>query len=267
MNVSRDAQPASQARVSRPRLRGCDHNVRAASRRAAFSLIELLVVMGVIVLLLGGVGFALAGRGGEGVALANAQSLVSGLIGATRAQAALHQTDARLVIYAQMPPGATVDATKYLRTLQVVRQETLANGRNVWVAAGDPVTLPAPICVVPPAPVPTTHLRSGVTWNNNVATGPVSTLMAEAGFSYRGQSTATAQQFFGAQNQSGRVLFLQFSPDGSITIPTTSPIKIALSTAILASNALPQFNNASGVRGLFIRRTGAISLVDDATGF
>ena len=61
--------------------------------------------MGVMVLLLGGVAIALSGRGGEGAALVNAQSLISGLVGTTRAQAALHQTNARLVVYAQMPPA------------------------------------------------------------------------------------------------------------------------------------------------------------------
>jgi type II secretory pathway pseudopilin PulG len=234
---------------------------------AAFTLVELLVVIGVIVILVGGLAIALAGRGGEGAALTNAQSLVAGMVGATRAQAALHQTNARLIIYAQMPSGATGDSSKYLRSLQVVRQETLANGNTVWVAAGDPVTLPAPICVVPPAPVPTNHLNTGVAWNNNVATGPVSTLATEAGFSYRGQTTATANQFFGAQNQSGRIHYIQFGPDGTVMLPATNPAKIAVTTAVLAPNALPRFTNANTVRGLFVRKTGATSMVNTATGF
>jgi hypothetical protein len=227
-------------------------------------------VIGLIVLLSGGAALALSGRGGEGAALANAQSLVSGLIGATRAQAALHQTTARLVIYAQMPPGANADAAKYLRSLQVVRQETLPTGASVWVAVGDPVTLPTPICVVPPAPVPANHLRlpTGQTWNNNAATGPVSTLLVATGFNYRGQVAATANQFFGVNGQSGRILYLEFAPDGTVSSnPTGNPTKIALSTAIVGGNALPLFNNPSGVRGMFIRKTGAVSLVSTATGF
>jgi prepilin-type N-terminal cleavage/methylation domain-containing protein len=232
----------------------------------AFTLIELLVVMGIIVTLVAAIGFALAGRGGEGAALANAQSLVGGLIGSARAQAALNQTNARLIVYAQMPPSG--DAAKYLRTLQVVRLETLANGRTVWVAAGDPVTLPAPICVVPTAPVPTNHLGlpSGQTWNNNVQTGPVSTFTTLTGFNYRGQSNS-GNQFFGLNGQSGRIFYLEFAPDGTIASPNTTPIKIALATATLSGSSFPLFNNAFRVRGLFIRRTGAISFVDDATGF
>ncbi len=232
----------------------------------AFTLIELLVVVGLIVIFTGGIALALSGRGGEGAALTNAQSLVSSLVGATRAQAALHQTSARLIIYAQMPGGGAAggDAEKYLRALQIVRQETLANGRTIWVAVGDPVKLPTPVCVVPPAPVPANHLRAGVTWNNNVATGPVSTLTTATGFSYLGQTTAVTFQFFGLQGQSGRILYLEFGPDGSL--PTNST-KIAVTTAIVGGNVLPQFNNAFGVRGLFVRKSGAISLVDDSTGF
>jgi hypothetical protein len=168
-----------------------------------------------------------------------------------------------------MPPAGNADAAKYLRMLQVLRQETLANGTTVWVAVGAPVTLPAPICVVPPAPVPANHLRAGVAWNNNVAMGPVSTLTIATGFNYRGQVNATANQFFGVQGQNGRILYLEMDQTGAVISPAPSanPVKIALTTAILGGNALPQFNNASGVRGLIVRRSGAISLVDGSTGF
>ncbi len=233
---------------------------------AAFTLIELMMVIGIIVLLVAGGAIAISGRGGDGAALANSQSIVTGMVGATRAQAALHQTTARLIVYAQLPPSG--DAAKYLRALQVVRLDTLANGRTAWVAAGDPVTLPTPICVVPPSPVPRNHLGTGVTWNNNAAIGPVSTLLTETGFSYRGQTNATAAQFFGRQGQSGRIYYLAFGPDGTVASNTSgNPTKIALTTAVLSGNAPPQFNNASTVRGLFVRRSGSISTVDSATGF
>ncbi len=212
----------------------------------AFTLVELMVVIGLIIVLAAGAGIAIAGRGGEGAALGNAQNMVASLVGLTRVQAALHQSNTRLVIYAQQPPAANADATKYLRALQVVRLDTLPNGTTAWVAVGDPVVLPEPICVVPPSPVPVNHLNTGVTWNNNVATGPVSTLQTATGFSYRGQSNATAAlQFFGRQGQNGRIHFLEFAPDGSVVSNTTgNPTKVALTTAVLGINALPRFSDA-----------------------
>lgn len=236
-------------------------------RRSGFTLIELLVVVGLIVIFTAGFALALSGRGGEGAALTNAQSLVSSLVGATRAQAALHQTTARLLVYAQQPPAG--DANKYLRFLQVVRLD--ADGRT-WVAAGDPVLLPLPVCVVPPSPVAANHLNTGVTWNNNAATGPVSVFapLILTNFTISGQSPGTgrpAGQLFGGTG-GGRAYYLEFGPDGTVTSNASgSPTKIALATAVLAPAAVPRFNNASGVRGLFVRKSGAISLVDDSTGF
>lgn len=256
-NVSRDAR-------HRPGARAFD--------RGGFSLLELLIVVGVIVLLVGGFGVALSKRGGEGVALANAQVIVNGLLQNARAQAALHQANTLFVVFAQMPPGSNGESERYLRSCIVVRDISNTN-TPTWVAVGDSITLPAPICIVPPSPVPTTHLGlpTGQNWNNTIGTGPVSTLEARTGFFYRGQAAATATQFFGRTGANGRVLVLQFSPDGTVTpptgIPAGTPLKIALGTVTLAGNALPKFNNANGVRGLFIRKTGAISFVNDATGF
>jgi prepilin-type N-terminal cleavage/methylation domain-containing protein len=245
--------------------------LRRGLRRGAFTLIELLVVIGVIALLTGTFAVALSGRGGEGAALANAQVIVNGLVHTARAQAAIYQTNAYFVVYGQMPPGQNGESDRYLRTCMVVREDPADNTR--LIAAGDPVTLPAPICIVPPAPVPTTHLGlpTGQSWNNTAATGPVSTLERKANFSYRGQAKSASTQFFGRGGGSGQVLWLKFAPDGTVALPAGlpagTPIKIAMATVTLAPNALPKFNNATGVRGVMIRKTGAVSLVNDATGF
>ena len=231
-------------------------SLRVQTRRA-FTLAELLVVIGLIATLTVGVGYALGGRAIEGVALASAQHTVAALVDSARAQATLHQTPVRLLIYASPPPNG--NSEKYLRYLQVVRLENTA-----WVAAGEPVVLPAPICIVPPSAVPTV---AGVVWPNNPATAPVSSFPAVplTAFSVRGQSAAPARLFGGAGG--GVAYYLQFEADGAVATTTANPTKIALSSAVIAPALPPQFNNPRAVRGLVIRKSGAVTLVNDATGF
>lgn len=259
-STSAVVQPAPRTlRSSRAR----PESWRGLGDPSAFTLVELLVVVGLVIVLVGVTAVALSGRGTESAALANAQRTLMGLTATARAQAAVNHVNARLVIYAVQPPNG--DAGKYLRTLMVVREDPALAG--TFIAVGEPVPLPSPVCVVLPAPVPQTHLRAGITWDNNAATGPVSTLQVANTFSYRGQPGAPATQFFGTTG-SGRVYYLEFDPTGAvISNPSTAPTKVALTTAVLAPNAFPQFNNANAVRGLIIRKSGAVSAVNDATSF
>ncbi|MEX2044754.1 MAG: type II secretion system protein, partial [Opitutus sp.] len=148
-------------------------NPRPDDSGHGFTLLELLMVVAVIAILAGTVGLALGGRGGGGGSLSTAQNIVAGLVGTTRAEAALHQTNARLIVHAQPPP--TGSAARYLRVLQVVREEPF--GSDAYVAVGDPVALPEPVCIVPVAAVPADHLGQGVIWPTHPL--PVSALLEQ----------------------------------------------------------------------------------------
>ena len=225
----------------------------------AFTLLELLVAVSMIVALVVVVGTGLAGRGSDGAALVSAQNSLISLVGATRAQAALHGGTARLLVYASPPPGG--DADKYLRYLQVIRDGSTDSNSTAWISAGLPVTLPPGVFVVPPAGVTTT---GGFTWNLNTATGPISLFV---------NRTATrlivdGQPFGGPAG--GLAFYIEYAPDGRITpsfAGSASSPKLAVSTAEASANAVPRFNNANAVRGVLLRASGGISPVNDVNSF
>ncbi len=209
-----------------------------------------MIVIGLIVIMIGGFGFALRDKAGS--SLTSAQNTLGALVGQARAQAALNQTEARLMIYATRPPGG--DNLKYLRLLQVFVAATQGS-TAFWVPVGSPTYLPNGVYLVPP----TTNglLAAGVAWPTNPA--PISAPLGTAGNPNQPNGTA----FFGAST----VFFIEFKADGSLN-PAASPYtKLVVTTGALGTNNLPAFNNANAVRGIRIRANGAISYVNEATGF
>ena len=216
----------------------------------AFTLIELLVVVGIIALIAAGIGLSLGDTGGS--ALTSAQNTLATLVGQARAQAAVNQTEARLLIYAVRPPSGDVE--KYLRLVQVFTNTSTNSASQTWTPVGSPVYLPRGVYLVPTTT--TGLLASGVTWPVNPT--PVSKNLGTAGSP--GQPVGTA--FNGAAT----VFYLEFKPDGSLNPATTPYTQLAVATGTLTNN-IPQFTNAAAVRGLLIRPTGAVSFVNDVSSF
>ena len=209
-----------------------------------------MIVIGLIILLVSGLSLSLGDTAGN--SLSSAQNLVATVVGAARAQAAVNQTEARVVVYATRPPSG--DADKYLRLLQVF----VANpeGSNTWQPVGSPVYLPRGVYVVPTATAGL--LSTGVVWPSNPQ--PVSKTLGT--FALTVQPTGTA--FAGALT----VFYLEFEPDGSIkSPPAVAPYtQLAVATATVTNN-LPTFNNPGAVRGVIIRPNGAVTYVNDAASF
>ena len=172
-----DAFPSSQLKRTRP---------PAGFHRGAFTLLELLVVVGLI----GALAFFVAGGltgGGQSAALQSGQALLANLITATRTAAAAGGQSARLLV--QVDPGGS--PTRYLRCLVVQVQAATgwqtelatALPDGVYVVPGNFPTLPAGL-FAPAAAVPWTKadgsaLRSTALRANQLATEAVNQAAAE----------------------------------------------------------------------------------------
>lgn len=223
---------------------------KAARLRQAFTLVELLIVIGLIALLLGAVGLSLSGPGVT--TLATAQNTLAGLVATARAQAAVKQKDTLVLIYGTRPPIGDVE--KYLRYIRIViaPDSSPTTSTTIWEPIGSPVLLPNGVCVVPPST--TGLLASGVIWPTNPA--PVSAF---------NNPIASKKIILNepANNAADTYFELKITPDGVVT-PVAAKLAVATTTV---SNGLPQFTNAGAVRGLAFRASGAVTRVNEPGSF
>lgn len=112
------------------------------SIQRAFTLVELLTVMGVMAFLAGGLGLALQG-GGAGVALESAQSTVASLLAEARVQAIAGQVRTMLVVEAD--PASE----NFLRCLHIAVET--GNNSGQW-RISSPATAVSPGIFVVPGP-------------------------------------------------------------------------------------------------------------------
>jgi prepilin-type N-terminal cleavage/methylation domain-containing protein len=142
------------------------NTVRSSFRRAAFTLIELMVVIGVIGLI-AGIGIAVFGGRNTGTSLASSQLVSVSLLNSVRAQAAATGRNARLLVAADTSAAAEGE---YLRRIFVAYQEVTnqTTGATVWRITDAGTALPAGIYVVPEG-LAATQMATGVsTFGSNL---------------------------------------------------------------------------------------------------
>lgn len=204
-----------------------------------FTLIELLTVVALIAVLASVMGLALR-HPSESVSLQAAQGTLASLCRAARVEAALTRQNARFVVAAD-----PVDPEKWLRYVQVVHQDP-ANPAN-WLAESEGVYLPRGVYVVPSS-------ASAVPGNPSWPASRRSTALSSA---------AQTLTINGAA--AGPFYPVQFTPRG-----TTGGGSLVLTAGrITAGPSGPalEFDNPDNLRGVLLRSSGALTLLNDASAF
>lgn len=210
----------------------------------AFTLIELLVVIGIIAILAAGIGVALRGNNPD-ASLRGAQGLISGVLSGARGQAALTQSNARIIVQA--------DSTRddFLRSIRVVIPDPANTAQ--WKQVGAEVILPPNVYVVP-------HINTltGVTFDSTNGTwnvGRYSTFLR----------AATAADVAGLVNASASTILVSRDITALGTVDGSGRIVVTPGRASGATSVV--LDNASAVRGLSVSRYGVATLVNEAESF
>jgi prepilin-type N-terminal cleavage/methylation domain-containing protein len=234
--VSGPTQTVAVAAVYDRRPKPGGHRPPLQGGAAGFSLIELLVVIGIIVIMIGALGLALRGGGGN-VGLQSAQGTLGSLLTAARAQAAVSQQTAMLVIDADPAKEG------FLRTVHVAVQ-----AGSGWNFVSD-ATLPPGVYLVPGS-------RS-VTGADCSAAWPATRL----------STVADPANFAVAQGGvSGLYLVTNFTVN-SVGTPSTAGAKLIVAAGRRTSATALVFDNPELVRGVILSAYGAPILINNAAGF
>ncbi|HVU39173.1 MAG TPA: type II secretion system protein [Opitutales bacterium] len=222
----------------RPAHRPGQANLSLAQRaRSAFTLVEMLVVVALIGLLAAIIGISMKG-GSQGLSLATAQRGVLSMVRAGLAAARIHNTRARLIIFADLQnwkqgDDATAQAidAKVLHYYGVVyamsddpnlKPDPITNTKpyRTWIAFNDGASLPDGIYFVPAKPSGfCTDLPDIATNGQNAITTDFTYTTPTSIDNHQGTTTGLMQLYFPLNNwteegQGDWWYFIEFPPDG-----------------------------------------------------
>jgi prepilin-type N-terminal cleavage/methylation domain-containing protein len=217
-------------------------------RHHAFTLIEMLAVIGIMALMAGVLGLALR-EGNPAVALASAQGTVAGLLAAARDQAVLSQNRAMLVV------DADPADERFLRGIHVAVETERDSGQ--WRITGDDALLPSGIFFVPG-----TEGVSGATF----APGDGSAGAWPVGRRSSVEVAPPGRILPSAENQSGKYLGMTAPLAASDAAGAVGGGKLVLAAARRTSAGVI-FDRPELVRGVALSSYGMAILINDGPGF
>ena len=210
----------------------------------AFTLIELLMVLGLVVLLSAAVGLTLR-EGHPTGALQAGQGMLAGLVAKARGQAVLNQRRVMLVV------EADAAGEDFLRRIHLVLETAPGSGR--WQGLNDGLLLPRGIFVVPGR-----DGADGAVFPGGPEAWPV---RRHSSLQPAGAGSITLAPGDGA------AVYLAMSvPFEASDWPGTSDCRFVLAMAHRTATGV-EFSQAEAVRGIVLSSYGVVLLINEAAGF
>ncbi len=227
---------------------------QASFHRKGFTLLELLVVMAVMGLLMGFVGFTLLGGGGE--ELGSAQREILGLVQQAKTRAALSGNETRLIVNSE-----ETDRERYHRYVElVVKDFNASTNETKWLVMGEGMLLPDGVYFVPEDD---SYCEVAEYWKEDAYTV----------WSSSEDDFELMDVFKGERKQGGGTKFryLAFSSIGSVTYPSSSGSgSLQQSPRLVIANGSPnpvstgkaiRFLDPETIAGILMRRFGGYAVL------
>lgn len=220
----------------------------------AFTLMELLVVLAVMGLMMGAIGFSLLGGGGA--ELGASQRELVGLLQKARTLAAISGTSSRLIVH-----NDPNDEEKFHRYLEVVVKD--ANSSNQWNVDGEGEFLADGIYFVPEEislSVQADDWRKDAfsRWSHNVS-DPFELKDSFKGVRIEGEGDGTSFRY------------LEFDGSGNLVCPSENSSSVPVPPLLVLANGSPypqdesiaiSFKDPNSVAGVLMRRFGGFAILE-----
>lgn len=215
-----------------------------------FTLMELMIVLAVMGVMMGMIGFSLSGGGGA--ALQASQRQLLGLVQQTRAKAALYGRPARLIV------SIEEEEEKFYRYMEIIVQD--ANKSSQWVVQGEGKYLEDGVYLLPLD-------------DSKVATTDNWSELAYSVWSHDSEDTMKLNDSFkGVREEGGTQAFnyLEFNAEGNLvcshrsdsSTPTYPRLVLANGSLSPGGEKLLRFDDVNSVAGIMLRRFGGYAVLD-----
>lgn len=224
------------------------------SRLNGFTLLELLIVLAVMGLMMGLIGFTLLGGGGA--ELGSAQRELLGFVQQARSRAALSGSETRLIVN-----NVESDLDKFHRYIEIVVQDTCATSGEVsWLVMGQGKYLTDGVYFVPQDE---SKSETGTDWRSD----------AFSIWSAAEDDFSLTDSFKGKRKSNGdsKFRFIAFDEIGNVVFPQSSMGGVQKAPRLVLSVGSPipsgdgkvlRFDNPNSIAGILLRKYGGFAVLE-----